>query len=81
MRWARGKTDPVTIDEAERIAIDANADPDVHIIHRVRADHRVAEALALLWRTHLGSSPLYYPPFDLVAAVEAQTGMPVWSWS
>jgi hypothetical protein len=71
----------MTIEEAERIVVEANADPELHIIHRVRADQRVAEALSVLWRTHIGSSPLVYPPFDLVAAVEAQTGRPVWSWS
>jgi hypothetical protein len=71
----------MTIAEAERIAIEANADPEVHIIHRVRADQHVAEALALMWRTHLGSAPPIYPPFDLVDAVEAQICKPVWSWS
>ena len=76
----KGKTDHV-LEEAEYIAIQANGDPAVHIIHRVRVDGRVAEALALMWRTHLGSSPLLYPPFDLVAAVEAQIRRPVWSWN
>lgn len=71
----------MNVEKAERIAIEANADPEVHIINRVKADQRVAEALALLRRTHIGSSPMYYPPFDLVAAVEAQIGKPVWSWS
>jgi hypothetical protein len=63
----------------ERIAAEANADPAVSLVDRVEEDRRVAEALALMWRTRLGSSPLYYPPLDLVAAVEAQTGTPVWS--
>ena len=71
----------VTIQEAERIVIEANADPDGGMVRAVEEDRRVAEALDLMWRTHLGRSPLYYPPFHLVAAVEAQTGKPVWSWS
>jgi len=46
-RWSdtnARRSHPVIIEEAERIAIEANADPEVSLVHRVEEDARVAEA-------------------------------------
>ena len=53
-----GRTELLTIEEAEHIAVEANADPDVRLVDLVVDNPRVAQALAPLWRTHIGGSPV-----------------------
>ena len=72
---------PVTIDEARRIAVAESQDGLLHLRRRIEDDRRVAEALALLWRTFVPERPTAHYA-TLVDAVEARlSGEKVWSWS